>query len=77
MDKFNSGREEEVYNLYHHYWLHTGQEVELRPQQQQAVILGIDEFGYLRLRGRDGAEFSVFDDGNSFDMMQGLIRPKV
>jgi hypothetical protein len=28
--QFNSGREEEVYALYHLYWLHTGQQVEVR-----------------------------------------------
>jgi hypothetical protein len=28
--QFNSGREEEVYALYHRYWLHTGQLVEVR-----------------------------------------------
>ncbi len=43
----------------------------------QATIRGIDHFGYLRLVGPDGSEFYVFDDGNSFDMMRGLIRPKV
>ncbi len=30
MWQFNSGREEEVYALYHSYWLHTGQQVEVR-----------------------------------------------
>ena len=80
MTKFNSGEEEEVYRLYHSYWLHTGQSIEVRTPEHiadQATVLGIDQYGYLRLRGSQGAEFSVFDDGNSFDMMRGLIRPKM
>jgi biotin--protein ligase len=80
VEKFNSGAEGEVYALYHKYWLHTGQMVNVQTQQHtvdQATVLCIDDFGYLRLRDSTGAEFSVFDDGNSFDMMRGLIRPKV
>lgn len=40
------------------------------------VICGIDEHGYLRVREQTGREFSVQPDGNSFDMMEGLITPK-
>lgn len=40
------------------------------------VICGIDEYGYLRVREQTGREFSVQPDGNSFDMMEGLITPK-
>ena len=39
-------------------------------------VVGIDEFGYLKVIDDNKQEFTVFDDGNSFDMMEGLIRPK-
>jgi hypothetical protein len=61
-----------------HYYCNISSSLQCSGQSaERGVILGIDQFGYLRLRGRDGTEFSVFDDGNSFDMMRGLIRPKV
>ena len=40
------------------------------------TVVGVDEFGFLRVKDQDGVEFSVMDDGNSFDMMNGLVKPK-
>lgn len=42
----------------------------------QVVVTAVDEFGYLMVRAEDGKLSSVMDDGNSFDMMEGLIKPK-
>lgn len=40
-------------------------------------IIGIDEFGYLLVQGKDDVKTeSVHPDGNSFDMLRGLIFPK-
>lgn len=39
--------------------------------------MGIDEFGYLKVCSEDGTISSVQPDGNSFDMMKGLIAPKL
>lgn len=40
-------------------------------------IVGLDEFGYLQVQDDTSRSiFSVHDDGNSFDMMAGLIKPK-
>lgn len=74
---------------YYSYWLHGDQEVfletttirgpaekELSPREKVRII-GVDEFGYLRAETQDGEEITVCDDGNSFDMMRGLIRPKL
>jgi biotin---protein ligase len=44
--------------------------------EQQVTILGLDPHGYLLVRGSNGSQFSVQPDGNSFDMLQGLIKPK-
>lgn len=42
---------------------------------QRVTITGIDEYGFLKVRG-ENKEFTVQPDGNSFDMMAGLIGPK-
>lgn len=40
-----------------------------------ATIVGIDEFGFLMVDTSEGI-ITVHPDGNSFDMLQGLIIPK-
>lgn len=40
-------------------------------------IVGIDEYGFLKVRDEKGIESVVQPDGNSFDMMKGLIAPKM
>ena len=45
-------------------------------QEEAARVIGIDEHGFLRVEGAGGERFTVHDNGNSFDMMTGLIRPK-
>lgn len=41
-----------------------------------AKILGIDEYGYLQVQKGKQKPETVHPDGNSFDMLQGLITPK-
>lgn len=43
----------------------------------QATIIGIDEYGFLTVRSQDGAISNVQPDGNSFDMLKGLVAPKI
>jgi biotin--protein ligase len=45
-------------------------------QERNAKILGIDEYGFLKIRLDNDAIESVQPDGNSFDMLRGLIIPK-
>lgn len=46
--------------------------------KEKVVIRGLDDYGYLQVQTkRSGKIFSVHDDGNTFDMMKGLIRPKL
>lgn len=71
-----------ISDLYHKYWLHKDQEVTLMTEESEGecrgTIVGLDESGFLvvRLLG-DNRLVSVQPDGNSYDMMQGLILPKV
>lgn len=47
-------------------------------QKKSAKVLGIDEFGFLKIQVDDTKKIeSVQPDGNSFDMLRGLIIPKV
>lgn len=43
---------------------------------EKVKIVGIDEFGFLRVKSKDGTTTRVQPDGNTFDMMKGLILPK-
>jgi biotin---protein ligase len=46
-------------------------------QEKTAKIIGIDNFGFLEIQIDDGKKIeSVQPDGNSFDMIRGLIIPK-
>lgn len=42
-----------------------------------AKILGLDEYGYLKIQLDNGTTEVVHPDGNSFDMLRGLILPKL
>ena len=37
------------------------------------VSLGINEYGYLRVRRQDNSEHCLQPDGNRFDMMHNMI----
>jgi len=43
---------------------------------KEANIIGIDDFGYLRVQYADNKITTLHPDGNSFDLMQGLITLK-
>jgi len=47
-----------------------------RDEPVDGQIVGLDEFGFLRVALTDGSQVSVQPDGNSFDMMRNLILPK-
>lgn len=68
------------YEQYYKLWLHAGAEVTIEGRdgnKKKAKILGIDDFGYLRVQEADKDEPDVVHpNGNSFDMLRGLIFPK-
>ncbi|KAI8920230.1 biotin-protein ligase [Powellomyces hirtus] len=68
---------------YYQAWLHSDQQVQLLdiPTTPHARIIGIDGSGLLRAvtiepDGGPGEEHLLQPDGNSFDMMKGLISRK-
>jgi biotin-(acetyl-CoA carboxylase) ligase len=76
----NQGKSEFL-EVYERLWLHSREEVMIIHEENglkdKVVIRGLDPNGYLEVRSKTtGKLFSVFDDGNTFDMLKGLIRPK-
>jgi len=43
---------------------------------KEATIIGIDDYGYLRVQSSDHKITTLHPDGNSFDIMKGLIKQK-
>ena len=76
----NQGKMAAVLELYYKYWLHHNQRVRIttedKTDERNVTVIGIDEYGFLLVKDSDESIFSVTCDGNSFDMMEGLIRPK-
>lgn len=44
---------------------------------QAAEVVGIDTYGFLQARLPSGETITLQPDGNSFDMMEGLVYSKV
>ena len=63
-------------------WMHSGQEVEVQIEdkseaKQRAVIVGLSHSGYLLAKSlTTSRELELHPDGNSLDMMDGLIYTK-
>ncbi|KAJ1736250.1 biotin holocarboxylase synthetase [Coemansia biformis] len=68
---------EPLLKLYYRSWLHSDQVVTLADRDyEQARVVGLGSVdGQLRVRSlaNPGATYSLQPDGNSFDMLQGLI----
>uniref|UniRef100_A0AAG5CRV5 BPL/LPL catalytic domain-containing protein n=1 Tax=Anopheles atroparvus TaxID=41427 RepID=A0AAG5CRV5_ANOAO len=65
---------------YYRLWLHQDAEISMvghSGESLQGTIVGIDDYGFLLVKKQPSGEtVTVHPDGNSFDMMQGLIIPK-
>lgn len=48
----------------------------MQVEGKEANIIGIDDYGYLRVQYDDHKIGTLHPDGNSFDLMQGLITLK-
>ena len=80
LDTLEAGSETEkvIFHKYHKYWLHSNQSVKLRSDDggiRQGKVISLDSDGFLLVEV-DGSTVQVHPDGNSFDMLQGLILPK-
>lgn len=80
LDKMQEGDVQSIHDLYYLYWLHSGAQVNVLDAAgsvRSVTVSGIDEHGFLKVREQTGNVFTVHPDGNSFDMMEGLIAPKL
>nr|XP_023018683.1 uncharacterized protein LOC111507580 isoform X1 [Leptinotarsa decemlineata] len=74
------GDTEYLYDMYYKYWLHNDSEITVKTKEgssEKVRIVGIDDYGHLRVRAQNGSISTVHPDGNSFDMLKGLVSPKV
>ncbi|XP_062525390.1 biotin--protein ligase isoform X3 [Bombyx mori] len=66
--------------LYYEYWLHTGEEIRVHTDDGSSpvvgTVIGVDEAGWLLVNTAAG-ETKLAPDGNTFDMMSGLIAPRL
>lgn len=61
------------------FYIHSDQSISICDQdntKKEAKVVGIDEYGYLQVKMVNGSTEIVHPDGNSFDMLKGLIVPK-
>ncbi|XP_072379075.1 biotin--protein ligase isoform X1 [Diabrotica undecimpunctata] len=74
------GNMDDFYDLYYQYWLHNNSDVTVqvsKDETEKMHIVGIDDFGFLKVRNCEGEISTIHPDGNSFDMLQGLISRKM
>lgn len=60
------------------FWFYRNHQVQLDTEGDQVfTVQGVDEYGYLEIKSKDGGKtISVQPDGNSYDMMRNLIHMK-
>uniref|UniRef100_A0A158R4T8 BPL/LPL catalytic domain-containing protein n=1 Tax=Syphacia muris TaxID=451379 RepID=A0A158R4T8_9BILA len=77
VDIFQTKGREAFLKHYYDAWLHSREEVELSETGEKVVIRGLDEHGFLEVRSRQNGRIMILHpDGNTFDMMKGLISVK-
>lgn len=79
IEMVQTGKMEQLFEIYYDYWLHTDAEIVIidsKGKKKLATIIGVDDFGYLRVQQPGQAPESVHPDGNSFDILRGLISAK-
>uniref|UniRef100_A0AC34FMP7 BPL/LPL catalytic domain-containing protein n=1 Tax=Panagrolaimus sp. ES5 TaxID=591445 RepID=A0AC34FMP7_9BILA len=81
VNMFEKNGKQAFLRRYYDFWLHTREEIYVQNAatniKEHVVIRGLDSYGFLEVRSKqNGKVFSVHDNGNTFDMMKGLIRPK-
>ena len=54
----------------------SNQAVKIEADDEEVIIKGLDTNGFLLVESKDRGFLSLQPDGNSFDMMKGLIKIK-
>ncbi|XP_061727921.1 uncharacterized protein LOC133533022 [Cydia pomonella] len=65
---------------YYQYWLHDNEKIQVRregePSPVAGTVVGVDAAGWLRVLTAAGG-VAVAPDGNTFDLMAGLVAPRL
>ncbi|XP_047988406.1 biotin--protein ligase [Leguminivora glycinivorella] len=65
---------------YYQYWLHDNEKIQVRRSGESSpipgTVVGVDEAGWLRVLTAAG-DVTVAPDGNTFDLMTGLVAPRL
>lgn len=79
IDIVQTGDFHHLYDLYYKLWLHSDAEIviiDADGNKKLATIIGIDDYGYLLVKQPNQEPESVHPDGNTFDILRGLISAK-
>lgn len=79
LDIVQDGDFQYLYDLYYKLWLHSNAEIviiDADGNKKLATIIGIDDYGYLLVKQPNHEPESVHPDGNTFDILRGLISAK-
>ncbi|CAF1409658.1 unnamed protein product [Adineta steineri] len=65
------------YQFYESHWMHQNKDVFVDKWQEKVTIVGIDPYGFLRVRKSSNGEIvTLHTDVHSFDIRQSIIREK-
>ncbi|UJR37876.1 hypothetical protein I4U23_030566 [Adineta vaga] len=65
------------YQFYESHWMHQNKDVFVDKWQEKVTIIGIDEYGFLKVRKSSNNEIvTLHTDVHSFDVRQSIIREK-
>ncbi|CAF0800403.1 unnamed protein product [Rotaria sordida] len=65
------------YQFYESHWMHQNKEVFVDKWQEKVIIVGIDEYGFLKVRKlSDNKIVTLHTDAHSFDVRESIIREK-
>ena len=53
--------------------IYSGQKCKVVEWDEEVEIIGINEYGYLRVKKNDNLEYLLQPDGNRYDMMHNLL----
>lgn len=79
IDRVQDGDFSYLYDLYYRLWLHSDAEIviiDADGHKKLATIIGIDDYGYLLVQQPGESPETVHPDGNTFDILRGLISAK-
>ena len=73
-----------LHEQYYSYWLHSGQKLRVKgdaeakenTKEKDVVVTGLSKDGFLLAKDEGGEVVELYPDGNSLDLMLGLICKK-